>query len=83
MPSRLFFLDYIGISKVDPKHTAGIVKGVAKACEIAGCALLGGETAEMPADVYKAGDFDLAGFAVGVAELDDLNKQAHEWKKAM
>ena len=71
----LFFLDYIGISKVDPKHTASIVKGVAKACEIAGCALLGGETAEMPA-VYKAGDFDLAGFAVGVAELDDLNKQA-------
>ncbi len=70
----LFFLDYIGISKVQPKQTAAIVAGVAKACEIAGCALLGGETAEMPA-VYKPGDFDLAGFAVGVAELDDLNQQ--------
>lgn len=64
----LLFLDYIGIHKVIPEQTAQIVKGVAEGCELAGCALLGGETAEMP-DVYKPGDYDLAGFAVGVVEL--------------
>ena len=64
----LFFLDYVGIHKVIPQQTADIVKGVADGCTIAGCALLGGETAEMP-DVYKPGDFDLAGFTVGVVEL--------------
>ncbi len=64
----LLFLDYIGIHKVDPQQAADIVKGVADGCRIAGCALLGGETAEMP-DVYKPGDYDLAGFAVGVVEL--------------
>lgn len=64
----LFFLDYVGIHKVEPEQTAMIVKGVADGCALADCALLGGETAEMP-DVYKQGDFDLAGFAVGVVEL--------------
>jgi len=64
----LLFLDYIGIHKVDPEQAAAIVKGVADGCKLAGCALLGGETAEMP-DVYKPGDYDLAGFAVGVVEL--------------
>lgn len=64
----LLFLDYIGIHRVVPEQTAQIVKGVAAGCELAGCALLGGETAEMP-DVYKPGDYDLAGFAVGVVEL--------------
>lgn len=67
----LFFLDYIGIHKLEPEMGAAIVKGVADGCEIAGCALLGGETAEMP-DVYAEGDFDLAGFAVGVAELNRI-----------
>lgn len=64
----LFFLDYIGTHKVDPAHMERIVKGVADGCKLSGCALLGGETAEMP-DVYGKGDYDLAGFAVGVVEL--------------
>jgi phosphoribosylformylglycinamidine cyclo-ligase len=65
----LFFLDYLGLNKVIPEQTAQMVEGVAKGCELAGCALLGGETAEMP-DVYASGDFDIAGFAVGVVELE-------------
>jgi phosphoribosylformylglycinamidine cyclo-ligase len=65
----LFFLDYLGLGKVIPERTASIVEGVARGCERAGCALLGGETAEMP-DVYDADDFDIAGFAVGVVELE-------------
>jgi phosphoribosylformylglycinamidine cyclo-ligase len=65
----LIFLDYLGLSKVVPEQTAQMVEGVAKGCELAGCALLGGETAEMP-DVYAPGDFDIAGFAVGVVELE-------------
>jgi phosphoribosylformylglycinamidine cyclo-ligase len=64
----LFFLDYLGLHKTDPQRTAAIIEGVAKGCEIAGCSLIGGECAEMP-DIYQEGDFDLAGFAVGVVEL--------------
>ena len=64
----LFFLDYLGLSSVDPKKTADIIASVAAGCEISGCALIGGECAEMP-DIYKPGDFDVAGFAVGVVEL--------------
>jgi phosphoribosylformylglycinamidine cyclo-ligase len=64
----LFFLDYLGLHKQIPERTASIVRGVAKGCEIAGCALIGGECAEMP-DIYAEGDFDLVGFAVGVVEL--------------
>lgn len=65
----LFFLDYLGLSKLDPDATTAMIDGVAKGCELAGCALLGGECAEMP-DIYAPGDFDIAGFAVGVVELD-------------
>jgi phosphoribosylformylglycinamidine cyclo-ligase len=65
----LLFLDYIGTSKLDPAWMTDIVKGVADGCKLADCALLGGETAEMP-DVYDAGEYDLAGFAVGVVELE-------------
>ncbi|MEM6457998.1 MAG: phosphoribosylformylglycinamidine cyclo-ligase [Planctomycetota bacterium] len=67
----LFFLDYIGTHAVDPGHMERIVKGVADGCKLAGCALIGGETAEMP-DVYGKGDYDLAGFAVGVVELKKI-----------
>lgn len=64
----LFFLDYIAVPRVDRAMLEALVRGVAEGCRRAGCALLGGETAEMP-DLYAPGDFDLAGFAVGVAEL--------------
>jgi len=64
----LFFLDYIAVHSVQPERLSEIVKGIAEGCRQAGAALLGGETAEMP-DVYGEGEFDLAGFAVGVVEL--------------
>ena len=67
----LFFMDYIAMGKLDPVHAATIVKGIANACHEAGCALLGGETAEMP-DVYLPSAFDLAGTIVGVAEEDEI-----------
>ncbi|MGD8786675.1 MAG: phosphoribosylformylglycinamidine cyclo-ligase [Phycisphaerales bacterium] len=63
----LFFLDYLAVHKLDPKIVAQLVKGVATGCRQANCALIGGETAEMP-DTYSPGDFDMAGFAVGVIE---------------
>jgi len=63
----LFFLDYLGVNKLKPSTTAEMVKGVATGCRLADCALIGGETAEMP-DLYGTGDFDMVGFAVGVLE---------------
>jgi len=67
----LFLLDYIGTNKLEPEKMTQIVKGVADGCELSDCALLGGETAELP-DIYRKGDFDLAGFAVGVVELNKV-----------
>lgn len=67
----LFFLDYIAVNKKVPELAAEMVRGVADGCVQAGCALLGGETAEMP-DVYAPGEFDMAGFAVGVVELNRI-----------
>ncbi|MHB1055712.1 MAG: phosphoribosylformylglycinamidine cyclo-ligase [Thermoleophilia bacterium] len=67
----LFFLDYLAVGQLDPEKAASLVEGVAAGCRQAGCALLGGETAEMP-DVYQGGHFDMAGFAVGVVEKDRI-----------
>ncbi len=67
----LFFLDYIGIHKLEPTVVAEIVSGLARACSTQGIALIGGETAEMP-DIYQAGDYDLAGCIVGVVDESSI-----------
>jgi phosphoribosylformylglycinamidine cyclo-ligase len=67
----LFFLDYLATGKLDPEQLAEVVKGIAEGCQIAGCALLGGETAEMPG-FYSVGEYDAAGFCVAIAEKSEM-----------
>ena len=67
----LFFLDYVATGKLDPEDLANVVEGIATGCEESGCALLGGETAEMPG-FYGAGEYDLAGFCVGIVEKSKI-----------
>ncbi|MCC7412225.1 MAG: phosphoribosylformylglycinamidine cyclo-ligase [Gammaproteobacteria bacterium] len=67
----LFFLDYFATGRLDVATAETIVAGIARGCSLAGCALVGGETAEMP-DLYRAGEYDLAGFCVGAVEADRI-----------
>jgi len=67
----LFFLDYVSTSAVEPKTLESVISGISRGCKEAGCALIGGEIAEMPS-FYKEGEYDLAGFAVGVVDQDKI-----------
>ena len=67
----LFFLDYLAVNKLEPERVAEMVEGIARGCRQADCALIGGETAEMP-DIYGQDEFDMAGFAVGVVEKEKI-----------
>lgn len=67
----LFFLDYFATGKLSTKIAADVIKGIAQGCKMAGCSLIGGETAEMPG-FYKEGEYDLAGFSVGIIERDKI-----------
>ncbi|BCZ16768.1 phosphoribosylformylglycinamidine cyclo-ligase [Helicobacter sp. NHP19-003] len=70
----LFFLDYFATSQLEPRQTLALIEGMAFGCKESGCALIGGESAQMPG-VYAPSEFDLAGFCVGVAEKSDLSKK--------
>ena len=67
----LFFLDYLAVGKLEPEKVEQVVKGIADGCKMAGCSLIGGETAEMPG-FYKVGEYDLAGFCVGIVNRDKI-----------
>ena len=67
----IFFLDYIATNKIDINKYKKILDGIVKGCKLSGCALIGGETAEMPT-TYEKGKFDLAGFAVGIVDKKNL-----------
>ncbi|MDI3518228.1 MAG: phosphoribosylformylglycinamidine cyclo-ligase [Caldanaerobacter sp.] len=67
----LFFLDYFATGKLESEKAIQVIKGIAEGCEIAGCALIGGETAELPG-FYKEGEYDLAGFCVGIVEKEEI-----------
>lgn len=67
----LFFLDYVATGKLDKEQLTNVVAGIASGCKLAGCALLGGETAEMPS-FYQVGEYDLAGFCVGIVEKSQM-----------
>ena len=67
----LYFLDYFATGKLDVDHATSVIKGIAEGCQQAGAALIGGETAEMPG-MYSSGDYDLAGFSVGIVERDNM-----------
>ncbi len=71
----MFFLDYYASSKLDVEAASAVLKGIAKACSMAKCSLIGGETAEMPG-LYAKNDFDLAGFAVGIAESSEIDRRS-------
>ncbi|MGH7775425.1 MAG: phosphoribosylformylglycinamidine cyclo-ligase [Candidatus Binatia bacterium] len=71
----LFFLDYFATGKLKPKTALQVIRGIADGCRLAGCTLIGGETAEMPS-FYSDGEYDLAGFAVGVVERERIPKPA-------
>ena len=71
MPNRFFFLDYFAVGKLDAQVCGMVVSGIARGCKKNGCALIGGETAEMPG-MYSSGEYDLAGFIVGAVEQNKL-----------